>query len=87
MNDETRSQLVDLLQLHFRSLVEAHLERIEGCAEDDEKGCARVAVGLVIDYSGKSPACSINISYASRTKDGTTFKCDDPQQLKLLKAQ
>ena len=85
MNDETRSQFLSLAELHFRSLLEAHLPKIEECAGDDDKSCASVAIAMKVDLSGKSPACSINVSYASRTKDGTTFRCDDPEQLKLLK--
>jgi hypothetical protein len=82
------NQLIFQAAESLAGLLHAHWPKIRELADQlDEDGehtlKSQVAVKLVFDFSGKTPAGAVNISYALKTTDGATFRVDDAQQGKL----
>ena len=67
------------------NLLATHWTTIKNVSDDPEaKGQVKVAVGLTLDFSGKTPCGAVNISFSQKFKDGSTFRVEDKDQKKLF---
>jgi len=77
----------ELVGLAAQTLVEKlgeHWTRLVELADDDEESQVKVNLTLVLTFAGKMPAGALSLAYSSRVKDGTTFRVEDPNQLKMM---
>ena len=88
-NNEQEETIVHKTAETFINLIAAHWPQIKEMSSDENAdGKAKVSATFVFDWSGKTPAAGVEISFAPlKTKDGATVHIDDKDQPRLIEAE
>ena len=86
--DNERLAVLDCIAERARNLTDAYWFKILDIAdtlnEKDETGVVKFSLVVELNFTGKTPAGTVNISIPPRTiKDGSSFRVSDPDEPEL----
>lgn len=82
--EQEMTAVTSLIADRVKNLVVAHYEEIRDLASDEgNEGVVKIAMSVELDYSGKTPAGAVNISFSRKTKDGAVFSVEPHPELPL----